>query len=485
MGPLRSPLTQVRGLSRSGVPPPNRLRAVLFSSPVFPLFFACVYALYRAVPHRAQNVLLLLASWFFYAWWDWRFLGLILVSTVIDFVSAQQLVRGGGRRWVVLSVVTNLAILGAFKYLGWLVDEASLFLMYWGLSESRTVLEILLPVGLSFYTFQSMAYTIDVHRGDVKPTSRFLDFALFVSFFPQLVAGPIERASALLPQLESPRKVTARQTAEGAWLILWGYFKKLFVADNLGILVEEAFGGEASGIGVLIGMYAFTWQIYCDFSGYTDIARGVAKLLGVELSINFRLPFFAASPAEIWRRWHISLSQWLRDYLYISLGGNRGSKLRTQINLALTMLLGGLWHGANWTFLAWGAYHGLALAIQRQFPRRTLSWPARALAIGATFHFTVLGFTIFRAESMTHLVELLGQMVRFTYRPDDLYALIQLVTLISVPLGIQLAMFLRGDDLDLLWKLPRPIQAGLVVLFFSAIAVLGSTYGQSFLYFQF
>lgn len=243
MGPLRSPLTQVRGLSRSGVPPPNRLRAVLFSSPVFPLFFACVYALYRAVPHRAQNVLLLLASWFFYAWWDWRFLGLILVSTVIDFVSAQQLVRGGGRRWVVLSVVTNLAILGAFKYLGWLVDEASLFLMYWGLSESRTVLEILLPVGLSFYTFQSMAYTIDVHRGDVKPTSRFLDFALFVSFFPQLVAGPIERASALLPQLESPRKVTARQTAEGAWLILWGYFKKLFVADNLGILVEEAFGG--------------------------------------------------------------------------------------------------------------------------------------------------------------------------------------------------------------------------------------------------
>ncbi|MCP4808273.1 MAG: MBOAT family protein [Proteobacteria bacterium] len=458
---------------------------MLFSSPIFPLFFGVVYAIYRGVPHRAQNVLLLLASWFFYAWWDWRFLGLIVLSTSIDYVAALKLSRGGGNRWVWLSVVTNLTILAVFKYLGWLVDEASLFLMYWGLAESRTVLEIVLPVGLSFYTFQSMAYTIDVHRGEVKPTKNFIDFALFVSFFPQLVAGPIERVSKLMPQLQSPRKITREQTAEGAWLILWGYFKKVFVADNLAILVEEAFGGEASGIGVLIGMYAFTWQIYCDFSGYTDIARGIAKLLGIELSINFNLPFFAASPREIWRRWHISLSRWLRDYLYISLGGNRAGKVRQQVNLALTMLLGGLWHGANWTFIVWGAYHGLALAIQRQFKDKTLSGPAKALAIIATFHFTVLGFTIFRAESMGHFIELMGQLVRFTFRPDDVYALIQLAALIAIPLTAQIAMFLRGDDLGLLWKLPRPVQVVLVCVLFALLAVLGSTYGQTFIYFQF
>ena len=458
---------------------------MLFSSPIFPLFFGVVYLLYRALPHRAQNVLLLLASWFFYAWWDWRFLGLIVLSTTIDYVAARNLHKGGGAKWVWLSVVTNLTILGVFKYLGWLVDEASLFLMYWGLAESRTVLEIVLPVGLSFYTFQSMAYTVDVHRKKVEPTTNFLDFALFVSFFPQLVAGPIERVDKLMPQLQSKRTITPQQTAEGAWLILWGYFKKLFVADNLAILVDEAFSGDASGIGVWIGMYAFTWQIYCDFSGYTDIARGVAKLLGIELSINFNLPFFAQSPREIWRRWHISLSRWLRDYLYISLGGNRKGKLRQQVNLALTMLLGGLWHGANWTFIAWGAYHGLALAIQRQFKDRTLSGPAKWAAIVATFHFTVLGFTIFRAESMGHFVELMAQLLRFTFRPDDAYAAIQLAALIAIPLTAQIAMFVRGDDLDLLWKLPRPVQAILVIILFTMIGVLGSTYGQTFIYFQF
>ncbi|HJN76893.1 MAG TPA: MBOAT family protein, partial [Myxococcota bacterium] len=461
---------------------------MLFNSPVFPLFFAVVYLVYRLVPHRAQNVLLLAASYFFYAWWDWRFCGLILLSTVVDYFCAHRLAAGGGRKFVAVSVATNLLILGVFKYLGWLVDETALFLIYWGFTESRPVLDILLPVGLSFYTFQSMAYTIDVHRGHAKPTRSFLDFALFVSFFPQLVAGPIERFSKLMPQLEKPRTVTTAQTAEGGWLILWGYFKKLFVADNLAILVNEVYadGAEPSGAMVLIAFYAFTWQIYCDFSGYTDIARGVAKLLGIELTINFNLPFFAKSPREIWRRWHISLSQWLRDYLYISLGGSRGGKLRTQFNLAMTMLLGGLWHGANWVFIVWGAYHGLALAIQRQFKRRELGPVASFFAIVATFHFTVLGFAIFRAQSMGQFAGLARALVTdFHVSEDDRYAFIQLAVLIAVPLVAQIVMYLRGDDLELLWKLPRPVQAVLAIALFTAIVVLGSTYGQQFIYFQF
>ena len=461
---------------------------MLFNSPVFPLFFAVVYLVYRLVPHRAQNLLLLAASYFFYAWWDWRFCGLILLSTVVDHFCAHRLAGGGGKKFVVVSVATNLTILGVFKYLGWLVDEAALFLIYWGFTETRPVLEILLPVGLSFYTFQSMAYTIDVHRGQAKPTKNFLDFALFVSFFPQLVAGPIERFNRLMPQFEKPRTITRSQTAEGAWLILWGYFKKLFVADNLAILVNEVYadGAEPSGAMVLIAFYAFTWQIYCDFSGYTDIARGLAKLLGIELTINFNLPFFAKSPREIWRRWHISLSQWLRDYLYISLGGSRKGRLRTQVNLALTMLLGGLWHGANWVFIVWGAYHGLALAIQRGFRRRELGRVASFFAIVGTFHFTVLGFAIFRAQSMGQFADLVRRLATdFRVELDDRYAFIQLAALIAIPLVTQIVMYLRGDDLDLLWKLPRPVQAVLAVVFFSAIVVLGSTYGQQFIYFQF
>ena len=461
---------------------------MLFNSPVFPLFFAVVYLVYRLVPHRAQNALLLAASYFFYAWWDWRFCGLILLSTVVDYFCAHRIGAGGGRRFVALSVGTNLLILGVFKYLGWLVDETSLFLIYWGFTETRPVLDILLPVGLSFYTFQSMAYTIDVHRGKARPTDSFLNFALFVSFFPQLVAGPIERFTKLMPQFENERTISARQTAEGAWLILWGYFKKLFVADNLAILVNAVYAEDAdpSGAMVLIAFYAFTWQIYCDFSGYTDIARGLAKLLGIELSINFNLPFFAKSPREFWRRWHISLSEWLRDYLYISLGGSRSGTFRTQVNLALTMLLGGLWHGANWVFVVWGAYHGLALAIQRNFKQRSLGKVASFFAIVATFQFTVLGFAIFRAQSMGQFVGLVGTLVSdFHVAPDDAYAFIQLAALIAIPLLTQIVMYLRGDDLDLLWKLPWPVQGVLAVVLFTAIAVLGSTYGQQFIYFQF
>jgi len=463
---------------------------MLFNAPIFPLFFGIVYLLYRLSGHRAQNILLLVASYFFYAWWDWRFLSLIALSTAVDYLCAQQLSRGPPhRKWVWLSVVVNLGILGTFKYLGWFLNEAVNALNWWGLDASPVALELVLPVGLSFYTFQSMAYTIDVYRGKVEAVRNPLDFALFVSFFPQLVAGPIERAKRLLPQIQAPRILKSEQLAEGGWLIVWGFFKKLFVADNLAVIVAQVFDEQpTSGVHVLIGMYAFTWQIYCDFSGYTDIARGISKLMGFELSINFRLPFFAKSPREIWRRWHISLSQWLRDYLYIPLGGNKKGPKRNAVNLMLTMLLGGLWHGANWTFIVWGAWHGVALAIQRVLPspKAALKGAAAFLAIVATFHFMAYGFLIFRAHDMAQVGELTGRMFTdLVTRPSDLYALTQLLVLISLPLALEIAQYRRDSDLDLVLRWPRPVQGLCVVLCVLCVVVLGSTYGQQFIYFQF
>ncbi|MCB9791373.1 MAG: MBOAT family protein [Alphaproteobacteria bacterium] len=468
---------------------------MLFNSTVFPLFFAVVYLLYRGLGRlperpglRAQNLLLLAASYFFYAWWDWRFLGLIVLSTAVDFLCGLGLSRPGlQRRWplVLLSVLVNLGILATFKYAGFFVVEANRLLELSGLPHRYPAMEVLLPVGLSFYTFQSMAYTIDVYRRDTEATKDPVDFALFVSFFPQLVAGPIERSARLLPQLQRPRAITPQQLAEGGHLILWGFFKKLFVADNLAVIVDAVFapGGSPSGPLVLIGAYAFTWQIYCDFSGYTDIARGLAKWLGIELSVNFRLPFFATSPQDIWRRWHVSLSQWLRDYLYIPLGGNRKGPWRTQANLLITMVLGGLWHGAAWTFIAWGAYHGLALAIQRALPPFRL--PKLAATV-LTFHFTALGFLIFRARDMAQVRSMLTAFLTdFSPDPDDRYALTQLVVLIAVPLAVELAEHLKGDDLDWIMRWPRWAQALAAAGMLYAIVVLGASAGQRFIYFQF
>ena len=464
---------------------------MLFNAPIFPLFFGVVYLLYRLSNHRAQNLLLLVASYFFYAWWDWRFLSLILLSTVVDYQCAKRLGSRGPpqKRWLWLSVGINLGILATFKYLGWFVSEFQNILAYWGLSTTPITLELLLPVGLSFYTFQSMAYTIDVYRKRLEPIHEPLDFALFVSFFPQLVAGPIERASRLLPQIQNPRRIRAAQASEGAWLVVWGFFKKLVVADNLAVIVAQVFEeGPNSGAHVLIGMYAFTWQIYCDFSGYTDIARGLSKLMGFELSINFRLPFFAKSPREIWRRWHISLSQWLRDYLYIPLGGSQKGRIRNAFNLFLTMILGGLWHGANWTFMVWGAIHGGALAIQRLLPSRkqALTGMAGIVAMIGTFHLMAYGFLVFRAETLGHAGELTHRVATdFVSRPDDLYPFLQLMALVAIPLLLEIAQHRRGDDLDLVLRWPRPVQAVCIVACVLSIAVLGSTYGQEFIYFQF
>ena len=333
---------------------------MVFNSLHFVWFFIVVYCVYRVLPHRAQNWLLLVASYYFYAAWDWRFLGLLIASTLVDFTCARVLSRTSAprarRALLVLSLGFNLTLLGFFKYFNFFADSLHGVLGALGWNVDFVTLRILLPVGISFYTFVTMSYVIDVYRREIPATRDLLDFAVFVAFFPHLVAGPILRASTLLSQIDSPRRITREQMRDGAWLIAWGYFQKVFVADNLASLANSAFDPAApqTGVNILLGVYAFAFQIYGDFAGYSNIARGTSKLMGIELIENFRFPYLVRTPQAFWRNWHISLSTWLRDYLYIPLGGSRGSEWRTRWNLFVTMVLGGLWHGAAWTFVHLG-----------------------------------------------------------------------------------------------------------------------------------
>ncbi len=470
---------------------------MVFNSLVFLVFFVVVYSLYRLLPHRGQNILLLVASYFFYGWWDWRFLSLIFVSTLIDYWAGLAIERAGdsaARRkfplWI--SLVTNLGILGFFKYFNFFADNLGVLLQGLGISAAARHLDIILPVGISFYTFQTMSYTLDIYRRQMRATRSFLDFATFVAFFPQLVAGPIERASRLLPQIEAPRILTRAGLESGLWLAAWGLFKKCVVADNLAVLVDSAFGAPATtGPIALLALYAFAFQIYCDFSGYSDIARGLARLMGIELMVNFDNPYFALNPKDFWARWHISLSSWLRDYLYIPLGGNRKGRRRTYINLALTMLLGGLWHGAAWTFVAWGAFHGLLLVIYHGWTEIRAARDAAAsgrfvwLRRVWMFHLVCLGWLFFRAETLGQVGDMLRAMCsRFAWNIEAANMLAALVIL-CLPLWLVQGLQVKTGRLAApaeLSPVPRAALAAVMVLMFLA---LGNTGGGAFIYFQF
>ena len=388
---------------------------MFFNSLQFAVFFLIVYGLYLNLPHRLQNRMLLVASYVFYGAWDWRFLSLIAISTVIDFYCGQAMHKSTSdsrrKRFLLISLTANLGMLGFFKYFGFFSESLSLLFSEFGVNLDPITLNIVLPVGISFYTFQTLSYTIDIYRRDMKPCKDFLDFALFVSFFPQLVAGPIERARRLLPQLTKPRHIDLKLVSGGIYLIAWGLFKKIVIADNLGVYVDSTFANVEFANGeVLIAVLAFAFQIYCDFSGYSDIARGLARMLGIKLMLNFNLPYIARNPSDFWRRWHISLSTWLRDYLYLSLGGNRKGNRRTYVNLFTVMLLGGLWHGAAWNFVLWGAYHGLLLGIHRAMRPRLEAFVAQGnalmqriwivLSITVMFGLTLYGGLRFRVNGM-------------------------------------------------------------------------------------
>jgi alginate O-acetyltransferase complex protein AlgI len=347
---------------------------VIFNSFTFFIFLGIVLPVFYFLPgKKSKNLFLLAASYFFYGYWDWRFCSLLLLSTVFDFlmVRAMTSTNDESRRkmLVSLSIISNLSILGIFKYFNFFTESFQDLCMQLGGKVDYFHLSIILPVGISFYTFQSLSYSIDVYRRRVAPTRNFIDFALYLAFFPQLVAGPIERAKELLPQLSKNLYPSRLQVEQGIVLIITGLFKKVIIGDTAGRYVDHIFSqpGIYKSPELLCALILFGVQIYADFSGYSHIARGTAKLLGVELMKNFNQPYFSRSVTEFWRRWHISFSTWLKDYLYIPLGGNRKGKFRTYVNLVLTMLLGGLWHGASWNFVIWGTLHGLYLAIDKYF----------------------------------------------------------------------------------------------------------------------
>ena len=340
---------------------------MLFNSLEFAVFFIIVYSLYLIFNHKWQNRLLLLASYVFYGWWDYRFLSLILISTLLDYYCGIKIHESNQIRkrklFLWLSVCGNLGILGFFKYCNFFVSSLQVILTNIGFSFQPFYLRIILPLGISFYTFQTMSYTIDIYRKEMVPTRKFFDFALFVAFFPQLLAGPIERAKHLLPQVLASRKIDVDRFEKGAFLIFWGLFQKVFVADNLARISNAAFLPQVSynGVSVLLGVFAFAFQIFCDFAGYSNIARGLGKLMGFDIVVNFNFPLFAANIQDFWKRWHISLSSWARDYIYIPL--KKSKRVNTLISVMITMVAIGFWHGAAWHFIFAGAYCGILLII--------------------------------------------------------------------------------------------------------------------------
>ena len=476
---------------------------MFFDTPIYILFLALVTLAYWRLSWRRQNILLLIASYIFYGWWDVRFLGLIATSTVVDFFCAKAIAasenEGRRRALLVLSLIVNLGFLAVFKYFNFFMDSFASTLQALGFHQTPVaVLRILLPPGISFYTFQEVAYIVDVYKRKLEPAESLIDYALFVSLFPHLIAGPIQRPSHLLPQVQMPRRFDSERFFDGLLLILSGLFRKVVIADNCALLADAAFSGRLgrpSFAVVLIGTYAFAWQIYGDFSGYSDIARGSAQLLGFHFMVNFRQPYLATSLQDFWRRWHISLSTWLRDYLYIPLGGSRGGELRTYRNLMTTMLLGGLWHGANWTFVIWGGIHGAGLSIER-FLRRLLSrdeqpheqpslwsaggWLSRILI----FHLVCLAWVFFRMPSIGEAVSFLRSLGSFVWRPEYGIAL-RFLAVFSIPLFIvDLFNEFRGEEY-LFEKTAEMRRVAVGFGLMAAITLLAANQLNAFIYFRF
>ena len=522
---------------------------MIFFQPVFFAFFAVFYSIYLTLRNRLalQNGLILLGSYIFYGWWDVRFLILITVSTFVDYIcglvisgdqprartwapaigllaavliaiaviAPQDVLLIGlltaaivlviltlltftkdlaqtlrARLFLYVSIVTNLGILGTFKYFDFFAAEFAQMAGSVGWQVDTLTLNLILPVGISFYTFQTMSYTIDIYRRDFKPTRDLLQFSAFVAFFPQLVAGPIERARNLLPQFATPRQITMDKLRSGAFLFLWGFYKKVVIADNVAIVSDRIFSDPTAmaPAELMAGALAFTFQIYCDFSGYSDMARGLARMLGFELLLNFRMPYFSRTPSEFWQRWHISLSSWLRDYLYIPLGGNRGSTVKTYRNLALTMLLGGLWHGAAWTFIAWGALHGFILIAYRalDIDRRltdlqgALRAPVTVLAMALMFILVMVGWVFFRADTFGDAFYIIGHM--WTPSWSESY---RAVFFAITPLLI-MECFMRMTGRQNPWdRLPTFFKFNLILFLLFSIMFLMAKTGQTFIYFDF
>ena len=402
---------------------------MIFNSLPFIIFLPIVFIIYWSLRNKNlkyQNSILLVSSYIFYGWWDWRFLSLIAFSTVVDYIIGIKIDNSKTKKekmsFLLVSLIVNIGLLGFFKYFNFFITSFEESLNSLGFNFDTWTLNIILPVGISFYTFQTLSYSIDIYKGKIKHTKDFISFAVFVSFFPQLVAGPIERASHLLPQFLKKREFNYRVAITGISLISYGFFKKLVIADRLAIYVNSVFGDieNANTISLMLGIIFFSFQIYADFSGYSLIARGISKLLGFDLMINFNKPYLASNISDFWRRWHISLSTWFRDYLYIPLGGNRVSVLRNYYNLIIVFLVSGLWHGANWTFVIWGALHGIYQVVYLQYKKsiyakHTKTKIRQLLDILLVYFLVTFAWIFFRANSFNQAIVYINKIIEFDF----------------------------------------------------------------------
>jgi D-alanyl-lipoteichoic acid acyltransferase DltB (MBOAT superfamily) len=400
---------------------------MIFNSLTFLLFFSFVFLSYWCLANASikwQNLLILISSYIFYGWWDWRFLSLIILSTIVDYYAGIRIEEAGSsnekKKYLLLSITVNIGILFIFKYFNFFITSFAELLLYFGFSADTKTLSIILPVGISFYTFQTLSYSIDIYRGKIRHTRDCIAFAAFVAFFPQLVAGPIERASHLLPQFLRKRTFDDETAIMGISLMAYGYFKKVVIADRLAIYVNSVFSDiqHANTLSLSIGIVFFSFQIYADFSGYSLIARGSAKLLGFDLMTNFDKPYMACTISEFWKRWHISLSTWFRDYLYIPLGGNRVTELRRCLNVLVVFVISGLWHGANWTFVVWGFLHGIYHALYifyKKFinPENPKNLFINILSCLFVYFLVTFAWIFFRAPNLSVAVEFVMKIIEF------------------------------------------------------------------------
>ncbi|WP_397362221.1 MBOAT family O-acyltransferase [Olleya sp. R77988] len=479
---------------------------MLFNSLDFAVFLPIVFILYWFVTNKdlkLQNALLVIASYVFYGWWDWRFLTLIVFSSIVDYtigILLKKEEQQSKRKLLLwLSIIVNLGFLGFFKYYNFFVDNFVEAFSFFGSKIQPNTLDIILPVGISFYTFQTLSYTIDVYKRKLEPTEDIVSFLAFVSFFPQLVAGPIERATNLLPQFYKNRQFHYSKAVDGCRQILWGFFKKVVIADNCADYANQIFNSSAehSGSTLLLGALFFTFQIYGDFSGYSDIAIGTSRLFGFDLKQNFAFPYFSRDIAEFWRRWHISLSTWFRDYLYIPLGGSRGGAWMKVRNTFIIFLVSGFWHGANWTFIVWGflnALYFLPLLLAKR-NRNNLNIVAQdsnlpsikeIMQMGVTFGLTVLAWVFFRAENITHAWLYLKGIFNSslltlpTIRPTNLIVLI-FVFIVLEWIGRRQQFAIEV----MLLKKPKAIRWAFYMLIVALIFVFSTEKQQEFIYFQF
>jgi D-alanyl-lipoteichoic acid acyltransferase DltB (MBOAT superfamily) len=465
-----------------------------FNSFCFLIFFIFIFISYWFFFYKKrvyQNLLLLIGSYFFYGFWDWRFISLIIASTISDFILGIKIYNSKSKKqrkkFLILSISFNLGLLFIFKYFNFFISSFEFLIQKFGLDFDNWSLSILLPVGISFYTFQTLSYSIDIYQNKIKPTKDIISFAAFVAFFPQLVAGPIERASRLLPQFLNERKFNSNNAINGISLVIFGLFKKIVIADRLAIYVNSVFSNYQNydSVTIIIASIFFSFQIYCDFSGYSHIARGISKLLGFELMINFNRPYLAQTFSDFWHRWHISLSTWFRDYIYIPFGGNRINKRRTYLNIMIVFTLSGLWHGANWNFIFWGFLHGIILIF---FNKKIKGQNKISKILNTLFVFSIINLTwiFFRSENITVAFNIIYKLLDF----DLNFNLVQIsaskgplnLLLSFLSIILLLTSYLLPQDLKFKSHY-KSITFNSIIIFL--ILILGVNEKSEFIYFQF